>query len=152
MHANIFFSYYTKHGNIFCVFIRTWSGRANFNYWDSVSDHILRLLVLSVLGVFLAQQSENGIIYAVVGISIHAITQLEHIISDFILKGVDKPQSSKDRSNGIINKIILLINNIYLFYFIFILLNRIDLLFIVLPIIQLILFSKRFIQFSYSKY
>ena len=121
-------------------------------YWDSVSDHILRLLVLSVLGVFLAQQSENGIIYAVVGISIHAITQLEHIISDFILKGVDKPQSSKDHSNGIINKIILLIINIYLFYFIFILLNRIDLLFIVLPIIQFILFSKRFIQFSYSKY
>lgn len=121
-------------------------------YWDSVSDHILRILVLTVLGFYLAQQKQNGIIYAFAGISIHAITQLEHVIRDFILKGVKMPKAIKNESKGFKNEIILLINNIYLFYFIFILWNRIDLLFIVLPALQIFLLSKRFLQFSFSKY
>ncbi len=121
-------------------------------YWDSVSDHILRLLVLTVLGFYLAQQKQNGIIFAFAGISIHAITQLEHFIRGFILKGYNKPELLKHRSKGFKNEIVLLFNNIYLFYFVFILWNRIDLLFIVLPTVQILLLFKRFLQFSFSEY
>ena len=119
-------------------------------YWDSVSDHILRLLVLTFLGLHLVQQIEYGVYFALAGISIHAITQVEHVLRDYILKGI-KILVPVD-NNGIVDQIILLSNNIYIFYFIFILINRIDLLFIVLPIIQITLLVKRFIQFSFSKY
>jgi len=118
-------------------------------YWDSVSDHILRIIVLTVLGYYLAQYKQNGLIYAIAGISIHAITQIEHVIRDFILKNV-KTKISKARPDNFINEIVLLFNNIYIFYFIFILWNRIDLLFIVLPIVQVSLLIKRFFQFSFS--
>ena len=57
-------------------------------YWDSVSDHILRLLVLTFLGFHLVQQNEYGVYFAIVGISIHAITQVEHVLRDYILKGI----------------------------------------------------------------
>jgi len=120
------------------------------SYWDSVSDHILRLLVLTFLGFHLVQQNEYGVYFALIGISIHAITQIEHILRDYILKGI-KTSIPLD-NNEMVNQIILLSNNIYIFYFIFILINRIDLLFIVFPIIQITLLVKRFIQFSFSKY
>ena len=119
-------------------------------YWDSVSDHILRLLVLTFLGFHLVQQNEYGVYFALIGISIHAITQIEHILRDYILKGI-KTSIPLD-NNEMVDQIILLSNNIYIFYFIFILINRIDLLFIVFPIIQITLLVKRFIQFSFSKY
>ena len=119
-------------------------------YWDSVSDHILRLLVLTFLGFHLVQQNEYGVYFALIGISIHAITQIEHILRDYILKGINITVPRDN--NGIVDQIILLSNNIYIFYFIFILINRIDLLFIVFPIIQITLLLKRFIQFSFSKY
>ena len=119
-------------------------------YWDSVSDHILRLLVLTFLGLHLVQQNEYGVYFAFAGISIHAITQIEHVLRDYILKGI-KISVPVD-NNRIVDQIILLSNNIYIYYFIFILINRIDLLFIVLPIIQFILLVKRLIQFSFSKY
>ena len=119
-------------------------------YWDSVSDHILRLLVLTFLGLHLVQQNEYGVYFALIGISIHAITQIEHILRDYILKGI-KTSIPLD-NNEMVDQIILLSNNIYIFYFIFILINRIDLLFIVFPIIQITLLVKRFIQFSFSKY
>ena len=121
-------------------------------YWDAVSDHVLRLLVLTFLGFYLAQQHGNGVYFAIAGISIHAITQVEHVLRDFILKGVKTSSPEKNDNLGIVDQIILLFNNIYIFYFIFILINRIDLLFIILPIIQIALFVKRFIQFSFSKY
>ena len=54
-------------------------------YWDAVSDHILRLIVLTSLGIHLAQQEQYGFYYAFGGILIHAITQVEHIIRDYIL-------------------------------------------------------------------
>ena len=120
------------------------------SYWDSVSDHILRLLVLTFLGFHLVQQNEYGVYFALIGISIHAITQIEHILRDYILKGI-KTSIPLD-NNEMVDQIILLSNNIYIFYFIFILINRIDLLFIVFPIIQITLLVKRFIQFSFSKY
>ena len=119
-------------------------------YWDSVSDHILRLLVLTFLGFHLAQQYYYGVYFAIAGISIHAITQVEHVLRDYILKGI-KTSVPVD-NNGMVDQIILLSNNIYIFYFIFILINRIDLLFIVFSIIQITLLVKRFIQFSFSKY
>ena len=119
-------------------------------YWDSVSDHILRLLVLTFLGFHLVQQNEYGVYFALIGISIHAITQIEHILRDYILKGI-KTSVPLD-NNEMVDQIILLSNNIYIFYFIFILINRIDLLFILFPIIQITLLIKRIIQFSFSKY
>ena len=123
------------------------------NYWDAVSDHVLRLLVLTFLGIHLIQQYQYGAYFAIVGISIHAITQVEHVLREIILKGVKNSiPEGKKKNNEVINQIILLFNNIYIFYFIFILINRIDLLFIILPIIQIALFVKRFIQFSFSKY
>ena len=121
-------------------------------YWDSVSDHALRLLVLTSLGYYLTQQNQNWVILAFLGISIHAITQVEHILRDFILKNADENKSGNGNSNSLINHFVLLINNIYLYYFIFILLNRIELLFIFLPALQFILLIKRFIQFSFSDY
>ena len=120
-------------------------------YWDSVSDHVLRLLVLSFLGIHLAQQYDYGTYFAIAGISIHSITQVEHILRDYILKGVKTTLPNKNDNIRIIDQIILLFNNIYIFYFIFILINRIDILFIVLPTIEIILFIKRFFQFSFSK-
>ena len=120
-------------------------------YWDSVSDHVLRLLVLSFLGIHVSQQYDYGIYFAIAGISIHAITQVEHILRDYILKGVKTTLPKKNDNIRIVDQIILLFNNIYIFYFIFILINRIDLLFIVLPTIEIILFIKRFVQFSFSQ-
>ena len=120
-------------------------------YWDSVSDHVLRLLVLSFLGIHLAQQYDYGTYFAIAGISIHSITQVEHMLRDYILKGVKTTLPEKNDNIRIVDQIILLFNNIYIFYFIFILINRIDLLFIVLPTIEIILFIKRFFQFSFSK-
>ena len=96
-------------------------------YWDSVSDHALRLLVLTSLGYYLTQQNQNWVILAFLGISIHAITQVEHVLRDFILKNADENKSEYGNSNSLINHFILLINNIYLYYFIFILWNRIKL-------------------------
>ena len=121
-------------------------------YWDAVSDHILRLIVLTSLGIQLAQQEQYGFYYAFSGILIHAITQIEHIIRDYILKDIENNQSVKGNNKKGVDMVILLFNNIYIFYFIFILLNRIDLLFIVLPTIQLLLLIKRFFQFSFSDY
>ena len=121
-------------------------------YWDSVSDHALRLLVLTSLGYYLTQQNQNWVILAFLGISIHAITQVEHILRDFILKNADENKSGNGNSNSLINHFVLLINNIYLYYFIFILWNRIGLLFIFLPAFQFMLLIKRFFQFSFSDY
>ena len=121
-------------------------------YWDSVSDHALRLLVLTSLGYYLTQQNQNWVILAFLGISIHAITQVEHVLRDFILKNADENKSGNGNSNSLINHFVLLINNIYLYYFIFILWNRIELLFIFLPAFQFMLLVKRFIQFSFSDY
>lgn len=121
-------------------------------YWDSVSDHALRLLVLTSLGYYLTQQNQNWVILAFLGISIHAITQVEHILRDFILKNADENKSGNGNSNSLINHFVLLINNIYLYYFIFILWNRIELLFIFLPAFQFMLLIKRFFQFSFSDY
>ncbi len=122
-------------------------------YWDAVSDHILRLVVLTFLGIHLAQQTQYGLYYAFGGVVIHAMTQVEHIIRDYILKGVENHQSSKgNQERRSLDMVILLFNNIYIFYFIFILWNRIDLLFIVLPTIQVLLLIKRFFQFSLSDY
>ena len=83
---------------------------------------------------------------------IYAMTQVEHIIRDYILKGVEVHQSSKGKGAKKLDVIIKLFNNIYIFYFIFILSNRIDLLFIVLPTIQAFLLIKRVFQFSNSDY
>ena len=121
-------------------------------YWDSVSDHALRLLVLTSLGYYLTQQNQNWVILAFLGISIHAITQVEHVLRDFILKNADENKSGNGNSNSLINHFVLLINNIYLYYFIFILWNRIELLFIFLPTFQFMLLIKRFFQFSFSDY
>ena len=121
-------------------------------YWDSVSDHALRLLVLTSLGYYLTQQNQNWVILAFLGISIHAITQVEHILRDFILKNADENKSGNGNSNSLINHFVLLINNIYLYYFIFILWNRIELLFIFFPAFQFMLLIKRFFQFSFSDY
>ena len=122
-------------------------------YWDSISDHVLRLLVLTFLGIYLAQHYNYGVYLAIGGIAIHAITQVEHVLRNFILKGVEiEINLEKNKKQGIFDQIILIFNNIYIFYFIFILINRIDLLFIVLPITEIILLIKRFVQFSFSKY
>ena len=39
-------------------------------YWDAVSDHVLRLIVLSFLGIHLAKQYDYGIYFAIAGISV----------------------------------------------------------------------------------
>ena len=49
-------------------------------YWDSVSDHILRLLVLTFLGLYLVQQNEYGVYFAFAGISIHCVDNKQLLI------------------------------------------------------------------------
>ena len=76
---------------------------------------------------------------------IHAITQTEHTLRKLITKSAKSTQLSIDRK--LKDHIALLMNNIYLFYLVFIPMNRVDLLLIIFTGVGLLLFLKRVVYF-----
>ena len=76
---------------------------------------------------------------------IHAITQTEHTLRELITKSAQNTQLSIDRK--LKDHIALLMNNIYLFYLVFIPMNRVDLLLIIFTGVGLLLFLKRVVYF-----
>ena len=112
-------------------------------YLDAVSDHILKFMIIAALGYELSKNHEFGWEIGMVALVIHAITQTEHTLRNLIKKGSTKPKNN----NNFFTHIALAINNIYLFYLIFIPMNRIDLLLIFFAVFELLLLLKRTIFF-----
>ena len=112
-------------------------------YLDAVSDHILKFMIIAALGYELSKNHEFGWEIGMVALVIHAITQTEHTLRNLIKKGSTKPKNN----NNFFTHIALAINNIYLFYLIFIPMNRIDLLLIFFAVFELLLLLKRIIFF-----
>ena len=118
-------------------------------YLDAVSDHILKFIILGALTYQFALQNENGWFIGLIAILIHGITQTEHTLRKMIIKSRIKEYQ---RPTGtIVDHIALLMSNIYLFYFVFITINRIDLLLLTFAGAELILFIKRILQFWQSE-
>jgi len=115
-------------------------------YLDAVSDHILKFLIICALAYQLSIKHEFGWEIGIIALLIHAITQTEHTLRNMIIRGLNQNQK-KVISNSFTRNIVLLFNNIYLFYLIFIPINRIDLLLISFASIELLLLFKRMIFF-----
>ena len=114
-------------------------------YLDAVSDHILKFIILGALTYQFSLQNKNGWLIGLIAIIIHGITQTEHTLSKMIIKS--KIKLFQEQKPTILGHISLILNNIYLFYLVFILINRIDLLLITFAGAELILFIKRVFQF-----
>jgi len=112
-------------------------------YLDAVSDHILKFMIIAALGYELSKNHEFGLGIGMLALVIHAITQTEHTLRSLIKKGSTQSQNN----NNISTHIALAMNNIYLFYLIFIPINRIDLLLIFFGAFEVLLFLKRIILF-----
>ena len=121
-------------------------------YFDAFSDHALKFLILGSLIYQYSLENENGWLIGLIVIIIHGITQTEHSIRQMILKSKTNNYVASKPNSKFVNQIVLLMNNIYIYYFIFILLNRVDLLLISFASCELILLLKRFINFSFSKF
>ncbi len=120
-------------------------------YLDSISDHVLRFLILGALAFYFSQQNTSGWIVGLFSVVIHGITQTEHTLRTMILKSNSKKTQNPERNKNLIGHIALLLNNVYLFYFVFILLNRIDLFLITFAIAEITLFVKRVVLFWISE-
>ena len=115
-------------------------------YLDAVSDHILKFVIIGSLGYELSKNHEFGWEIGMLALIIHGITQTEHTLRNMINNGFSNHQKN-NFSKNFINPFILLINNIYLFYLIFIPFNRIDLLLISFASFELLLLFKRIVYF-----
>ncbi|MBC8197992.1 MAG: CDP-alcohol phosphatidyltransferase family protein [Candidatus Marinimicrobia bacterium] len=120
-------------------------------YLDAVSDHVLKFMAIGALAYQLSSTFSWGWKLSLLFIVIHAITQTEYTIRNLILVKTqqDKPELSR-RTGSIVESTVLLFNNIYLFYIIFLPIDRIDLLFICFGIGEIILFIKRSLKFWVS--
>ena len=117
-------------------------------YLDAVSDHVLNFITIGTLAYYLSLYSDNGWILGLFGIIVHAVVQTEHTLRESILKSIkNQKKQSEDKSPSIYNNAALLMNNIYLYYLIFILINRVDLFFIFFASGEIILFFKRIFKF-----
>jgi len=114
-------------------------------YLDAVSDHILKFIIIGALGYRLSHAHEFGWQIGMLALIVHGITQTEHTLRGMIARNNGKPSHQIKR--GITDHIALLLNNIYLFYLVFIPLNRIDLLLITFACVELLLLVKRMISF-----
>ena len=112
-------------------------------YLDAVSDHILKFMIIAALGYELSKNHEFGWEIGMLALLIHAITQTEHTLRNLIKKG----STQHKNNNNFFTHIALAMNNIYLFYLIFIPMNRIDLLLIFFAVFELLLLLKRIIFF-----
>ena len=121
-------------------------------YLDAVSDHVLKILVIGALTFQLSKQHEFGIYLGLIFIVIHSITQLEYSMRNYILLSTNRVKKKQDpKEYNLITQFVLISNNIYLFYLIFIPINRIDLLFITFGICELLIFIKRIFHFWQSE-
>jgi len=120
-------------------------------YLDAVSDHVLKFMAIGALSFQLSNSFSWGWKLSLLFIVIHAITQTEYTIRNLILAKTqqNKPELKK-RTGSVIESTVLLFNNIYLFYFIFLPIGRIDLLFICFGIGEIILFLKRSLKFWFT--
>ena len=114
-------------------------------YLDAVSDHVLKFMIIGGLGYQLSKTHEYGWEIGMLALIIHAITQTEHTLRKLITKSAQNTQLSIDRK--LKDHIALLMNNIYLFYLVFIPMNRVDLLLIIFTGVGLLLFLKRVVYF-----
>lgn len=112
-------------------------------YLDAVSDHILKFMIIAALGYELSKNHEFGWEIGMLALLIHAITQTEHTLRNLIKKG----STQHKNNNNFFTHIALAMNNIYIFYLIFIPMNRIDLLLIFFAVFELLLLLKRIIFF-----
>ena len=119
-------------------------------YLDAVSDHVLKFMIIGALGYQLSKTHEYGWEIGMLALIIHAITQTEHTLRKFITKSAQSTQLSIDRRFK--DYIALLMNNIYVFYLIFIPINRVDLLLIIFTGIELSLFLKRVAYFWINEF
>jgi phosphatidylglycerophosphate synthase len=109
-------------------------------YLDAVSDHILKFMIIAALGYELSKNHEFGWEIGMLALVIHAITQTEHTLRSLIKKGSSQLEN---KNNNFSTHIALAMNNIYLFYLIFIPINRIDLLLIFFATFEILLLLKR---------
>ena len=116
-------------------------------YLDAVSDHILKFMIIAALGYELSKNHEFGWEIGMLALVIHAITQTEHTLRNLIKKGSAEPK----KNNNFFSHIALAMNNIYIFYLIFIPMNRIDLLLIFFAVFELLLLLKRIIFFCINE-
>jgi len=112
-------------------------------YLDAVSDHILKFMIIAALGYELSKDHEFGWEIGMIALLIHAITQTEHTLRNLI----KKRSTQLKNNNNFFTHIALAMNNIYIFYLIFIPMNRIDLLLIFFAVFELLLLLKRIIFF-----
>ena len=116
-------------------------------YLDAVSDHILKFMIIAALGYELSKNHEFGWEIGMLALVIHAITQTEHTLRNLIKKG----STQYKNNNNFFTHIALAMNNIYIFYLIFIPMNRIDLLLIFFAVFELLLLLKRIIFFCINE-
>ena len=116
-------------------------------YLDAVSDHILKFMIIAALGYELSKNHEFGWEIGMLALVIHAITQTEHTLRNLIKKG----STQYKNNNNFFTHIALAMNNIYIFYLIFIPINRIDLLLIFFAVFELLLLLKRIIFFCINE-
>ena len=116
-------------------------------YLDAVSDHILKFMIIAALGYELSKNHEFGWEIGMLALVIHAITQTEHTLRNLIKKG----STQHKNNNNFFTHIALAMNNIYIFYLIFIPMNRIDLLLIFFAVFELLLLLKRIIFFCINE-
>ena len=82
-----------------------------------------------------------------IALIMQGITQTEHTLRNMLNKSNSISLINEHTKENIIGHIALLMNNIYLFYLVFIPINRIDLLLMGFTIANFILFIKRVIMF-----
>ena len=115
-------------------------------YLDAVSDHILKFMIIGALGYQLSRSHELGWEIGMLALIIHGITQTEHTLRGMISKQKNGNQGSS-KVRDLTGQLALLMNNIYLFYLVFIPMNRIDILLISFAGFELLLLVKRTISF-----
>ena len=115
-------------------------------YLDAVSDHILKFMIIGAFGYQLSRSHELGWEIGMLALIIHGITQTEHTLRGMINKQKNGNQDS-GKVSDLTGQLALLMNNVYLFYLVFIPMNRIDILLIFFAGVELLLLVKRTISF-----
>ncbi len=115
-------------------------------YLDAVSDHILKFMIIGALGYQLSRSHELGWEIVMLALIIHGITQTGHTLRGMINKQKNGNQDS-GKVSDLTGQLALLMNNVYLFYLVFIPMNRIDILLISFAGFELLLLVKRTISF-----
>ena len=116
-------------------------------YFDAVSDHVKKFVIIGSLSYQLSFIHQFGWQIGMMALIMQGITQTEHTLRNMLIKSNNISLINGHTKENIIGNIALLMNNIYLFYLVFIPINRIDLLLMGFTIANFILFFKRVIVF-----